>query len=133
MVKKIYRKKNKDNYLRLSKFFIIILSFICFIISSKGFSILYLFLLADLLCCSAVLTVFFGFYQKNIEEKKAIISILIGLFFGLLLFPSPDFSTSILVGVLIPTEFFFNLISDSLLFWSFFLATFSPLLRWKFN
>ena len=34
----------KNNYLKLSKYFIIILSIIVFIIASKGFSVLYLFL-----------------------------------------------------------------------------------------
>jgi len=54
--------KNTD-YLRLSKYFIIALSFVAFIISSKGFSVLYLFLLADLFCCAFVLTVFYSFYN----------------------------------------------------------------------
>ena len=95
--KKVYFKSNQKNFLGLSKIFIVILSIISLIIASKGFSILYLFLLADLLCCAAVFTVFYGFYQKKFREKNAMISILVGLFLGLLLFPSPDFSRSILV------------------------------------
>ena len=93
--KKFYRDTKKKDFLRLSKIIIIILSVISLIIASKGFSILYLFLLADLLCCAAVFTVFYGFYQKNFKERNAMISILIGLFLGLLLFPNPDFSKSI--------------------------------------
>ena len=73
--KKIYRKSLKSNFLTLSKFFIIILSIISLIIASKGYSILYLFLLADLLCCAAVFTVFYGFYQKSFSEKNSIVSI----------------------------------------------------------
>ena len=84
--------KIKNDYLKLSKNIIVILSVIAFIVASRGLSILYLFLLADLLCCSAVLTVFYSFYDKKINEKNAYISILIGLFVGLLLFPTPDFS-----------------------------------------
>jgi Na+/proline symporter len=102
------------------------LSVISLIIASKGFSILYLFLLADLLCCAAVFTVFYGFYQKNFNERNAIISILIGLFLGLLLFPNPDFSKSILVGTLLPFNLFPQVISSSLLFWSFLVATLGP-------
>ena len=124
--KKIYKSSIKDNYLKLSKFFIIILSIVSIIIASKGYSILYLFLLADLLCCAAVITVFYSFYQKKFNEKKAIISILIGLFLGLLLFPSPDFSKSILVGILLPFDLFPNIVTSSLLFWSFLLATVGP-------
>jgi len=51
--------KFKGDYLKLSKNIIILLSAIALIVASKGLSILYLFLLADLLCCAAVLTVFF--------------------------------------------------------------------------
>ena len=59
-------------------------------------------------------------------EKSSIISILIGLFLGLLLFPSPDFSKSILVGTLFSFDLFPNIVSSALLFWSFLLATVGP-------
>ena len=124
--KKIYKRSIKSNFLTLSKVFIVILSIISLIIASKGYSILYLFLLADLLCCAAVFTVFYGFYQRKFVEKSSIISILIGLFLGLLLFPSPDFSKSILVGTLFSFDLFPNIVSSSLLFWSFLLATVGP-------
>ena len=121
----------KGDYLKISNYIIIILSVIVFIIASKGLSILYLFLIADLLCCSAVFTVFCSFYNKDLKERNAYISILIGLFFGLLLFPSPDFSKSILIGVLFPISNFPIFMSQSLLFMSFLVATFSPILAWK--
>jgi len=124
--KNFYVYSKKKNFLRLSKVFIIILSVVSLIIASNGFSVLYLFLLADLLCCAAVFTVFYGFYQKNFKEKNAMISILIGLFLGLLLFPNPDFSKSILVGTLLPFDLFPQIISSSLLFWSFLVATLGP-------
>jgi len=124
--KNFYRDAKKKDFLRLSRIIIIILSIISLIIASKGFSILYLFLLADLLCCAAVFTVFYGFYQKEFNERNAMISILIGLFFGLLLFPNPDFSKSILVGTLLVFDLFPQVISSSLLFWSFLVATLAP-------
>ena len=121
----------KNDYLKLSNQFIIFLSLVAFIIASKGLSILYLFLLADLFCCSAVLTIFYGFYDKKINEKNAYISIIFGLILGLLLFPSPDFSKSILVGILLPISSFPEFLTQSLLFSSFFVATFLPILGWK--
>jgi len=124
--KNFYDDPKKKDFLRLSKVFIIILSVVSLIIASKGFSILYLFLLADLFCCAAVFTVFYGFYQKNFKERNAMISILTGLFLGLLLFPNPDFSRSILVGTLLPLDLFPQIVSSSLLFWSFLLATVGP-------
>ena len=125
-------KINKNiNYLKLSKYFIIVLSFFVFFISSKGFSILYLFLLADLFCCAFVLTIFYSFYNKKINENTAYISIIIGLICGFLLFPSPDFSKSLLVGIILPSDLFPSYISQSLLFWSFLVATFVPATIWK--
>ena len=123
--------KLKSNYSIISNYIILFLSIIVFIVASKGLSILYLFLLADLLCCSAVLTIFYGFYTKSINEKNAYTSILIGLFVGLLFFPSPDFSKSILVGYLIPKESFPQFVTQSLLFLSFIVATFVPIFVWK--
>ena len=117
--------KTKIDFLKLSKFIIILLSIICFIIASNGFDILYLFLLADLFCCAFVLTVFSSFYKK-INEKNAYISILVGLISGFLIFPTPDFSKSLLVGILIPKEFFGPFVTQSLLFLSFLVATFLP-------
>ena len=123
--------KFKGDSLKLSKNIIILLSTIALMVASKGLSILYLFLLADLLCCAAVLTVFYSFYDKKLSEKNAYVSIIIGLFVGLLLFPSPDFSKSILIGILFPVSNFPTFMSQSLLFMSFLLATFVPIVTWK--
>ena len=129
--KAIVNSNKKTNYLNLSKSIILFLSFISFIIASKGFDILYLFLLADLFCCAFVLTVFYSFYNKNINEKTAYISIIIGLLGGILMFPAPDFSKSLLVGILLPKELFVPIVSQSLLFLSFIIATFLPLIVLK--
>ena len=126
--KAVFNFKKKINYLNFSQYIIVFLSIISFIIASKGFDILYLFLLADLFCCSFVMTVFYSFYNKNFKEKTAYISILTGLICGFLFFPSPDFSKSLLVGVLMPKELFTPFISQSLLFLSFVIATFLPFL-----
>ena len=79
----------------------------------------------DLFCCAFVLTVFFSFYNK-LNEKTAYISIIIGLIAGILMFPFPDFSKSLLVGVFISKELFSPFVSQSLLFLSFVIATFLP-------
>ena len=129
--KATFNFNKKTNYLNFSKYIILFLSLICFIVASKGFDILYLFLLADLFCCAFVLTVFYSFYNKNINEKTAYISIIIGLIGGFLMFPVPDFSKSFLVGILLPKELFAPIVSQSLLFLSFVIATFLPLLVFK--
>ena len=122
---------DKKKSLNFSKYIILFLSLISFIIASKGFDILYLFLLADLFCCAFVLTVFYSFYNKHINEKTAYVSIFAGLIGGFLMFPAPDFSKSILVGVIFSKELFAPIVSQSLLFLSFIIATFLPFLVLK--
>ena len=127
----LYKLKVKTDYLKLSKYIIIILSLIAFLIASKGFDILYLFLLADLFCCAFVLTTFYSFFDNRIDEKIAYFSIIIGLLGGVLLFPSPDFSKSLLVGLILSKDLFTPFINQSLLFLSFLIATFLPLVVLK--
>jgi len=129
--KATFNLKKKIDYFRLSKYFIITISTISFFIASKGFSVLYLFLLADLFCCAFVLTVFYSFYNKKLNERTAYFSIIIGLIAGFLLFPMPDFSKSLLVGLILPIDLFPAFVSQSLLFLSFLFATFAPMIIWK--
>ena len=114
--------KNKVNK------FILILSILVFIFSSKGYSILYLFLLADLLCCAAVITIFYGFMNKKLNVKLAKISIISGLISGLLFFPNQSFQYSLLVGNIFSLDNFSQLISMNLLFISFSVALLVPLI-----
>ena len=126
-----FNKKMKIDYLKFSKYLILMLSLISFVIASKGFDILYLFLLADLFCCAFVVTIFYSFFDKRINEKIAYFSIIIGLISGFLLFPTPDFSKSLLVGIFLSKELFPTFINQSLLFLSFLVATFFPLIVLK--
>ena len=128
---KFFHKLTVSKSLNYSKYLIVIMSLIVFFISSRGYSVLYLFLLADLLCCCFVLTVFYSFYNKSLKLKNMYLSVIIGLIFGILFFPSMDFSKSILVGILLPIEAFPDFIANSLLFTSFMLATLTPILAWK--
>ena len=105
--KATFNLDKKTDYLKISKYFIVFLSLIAFGVASKGFDILYLFLLADLFCCAFVFTVFYSFYNK-VNEKTAYIAIIIGLLAGFLMFPFPDFSKSLLVGSINVKRFIFT-------------------------
>ncbi len=105
--------KNKTNYIILA------ISVLVFFFASKGFSILYLFLLADLMCCAAVVTIFYGFFNKKVNSRLSNFSISSALIFGLLFFPSLDFQSSILVGNIFPFSYFNDFIKSNLLFISF--------------
>ena len=117
--KEIKKKTNK---------IIFLLSIVVFIFASKGYSILYLFLLADLLCSAAVVTIFYGFFNRKINSNLAFLSIICGLLFGLLFFPSQNFQTSILVGNLISLDVFSIFIKTNLLFISFAVSLIIPFL-----
>ena len=112
----------------MSYFFVVILSAIVFAIASKGYSVLFMFLFADLLCCAAAFTVFYGMFNKNISKKLGFYSVVAGLVSGLALFPNQAFEKSILIGNILPASYFPGWISTALLFWSFVLATFAPMI-----
>ena len=114
--------KNKSNKL------ILLLCLIVFVFASKGYSILYLFLFADLLCCAAVVTIFYGFFKKKINTRLSLFSIILGLSSGLLFFPSQNFQSSLLVGNIMSVENFSPIILSNLLFISFIVAIIVPLI-----
>ena len=66
-----------------------------------------------------------------LNGKKIFLSIISGLICGLILFPTPDFSKSILIGIIFPIDYFPDFISSSLLFISFMTATIIPVFLWK--
>jgi Na+/pantothenate symporter len=111
---------------KLSNVILILLSIVCLIIALYQFTVLYLFLLADLLCCASVYVIFKGLYQKKIYPCRDFLLIMIGLCLGLLFFPSMDFSKSLLVGVIFNKSIFNEIFTNSLLFWSFLFASFTP-------
>ena len=63
------------------------------IIASQGYSVLYLFLIADMVCCAILFPVFFGLYSSKFNGNDAVISMITGLIIGTLLFPNPDLGT----------------------------------------
>lgn len=124
--KQILKKQTKE-LLIFSKYLILFISLIVLLIASKGLSILYLFLLADLLCCCAVVPIFSGFYIRKVNKKIAYIGLSLGLFLGLIIFPSIDFSKSILTHLIFKPDYFPSLFTSNLLFFSFIVGLLVPL------
>jgi hypothetical protein len=125
--KDFFNFKNLKNK-KLSNVVLILLSITCLIIALYQFSVLYLFLLADLLCCACVYVIFRGLYQKKIYPYRCLFLIMSGLCLGLLFFPSTDFSRSLLVGIIFNKSIFHEIFVNSLLFWSFLFAFVAPFL-----
>lgn len=60
-------------------------------IAAQGLSVLYLFLIADLVCSAAMFPVFFGLYARRLSGRGAFLSAVLGMAVGALFFPGPDF------------------------------------------
>src|SRR5690606_2417000 len=82
------------------------------IVAAQGYSVLYLFLLADLFCSAAAFPVFFGLFSRRHDGVTAMVSTVCGLVAGILLFPGPgekpeyvleSFLLAALVPAVVPT------------------------------
>ena len=61
-------------------------------IAAQGYSVLYLFFVADLLCAALLFPLLLSFYNRHQTATNALASSLIGMVIGVLFFPKPDFS-----------------------------------------
>lgn len=64
-----------------------------FAIASQGLSVLYLFLVADLVCAAALVPVFGGLFSTRLTPRAALWGTTAGLIAGGLLFPAPGAAT----------------------------------------
>jgi Na+/proline symporter len=78
--------------LRASRILTVAVGIPVVLIASQGYNVLYLFLLADLVCAGALFPVLFGLYSRRLTGVMAFWSSLLGIAAGALFFPRPDFS-----------------------------------------
>ncbi|MGB3495049.1 MAG: hypothetical protein WBA57_20130 [Elainellaceae cyanobacterium] len=78
--------------MRIARIVTVIVTLPAIAIASQGYSVLYLFLIADLVCAGAMVPVFYGLYSRQFSGSSALISCLVGIAAGLLFFPKPDFT-----------------------------------------
>lgn len=79
----------KTTLMGLSRWLIFLLAIPVMIVASQGYSVLYLFLLADLFCSAAAFPVFFGLFSRRYNGTTAFISTVCGLVAGIVFFPAP--------------------------------------------
>jgi len=75
--------------MRLARYVILLLALPVVFVAAQGYSVLYLFLLADLLCAAAAFPVFYGMFSTRHNGAGATVATLGGLLAGLILFPAP--------------------------------------------
>lgn len=78
--------------LRFSRAATVVLAAAAVAVATQGLSVLYLFLVADLVCAAAMVPVFAGLFTGRLDGRGATASFAAGLVAGALLFPLPDFS-----------------------------------------
>jgi Na+/proline symporter len=78
--------------LRVSRILAVAIGLIAVLIAAQGYNVLYLFLLADLVCAGAIFPILYGLYSPKLTGTVAFWSALIGIAMGALFFPKSDFS-----------------------------------------
>jgi Na+/proline symporter len=78
--------------LRASRILTVAVGIPVVLIAAQGYNVLYLFLLADLVCAGALFPVLFGLYSRRLTGTMAFWSSLLGIGAGALFFPLPNFS-----------------------------------------
>lgn len=69
-----------------------IITILAILVAVPGYSVLYLFLVADMLCAGMAFPLFYGLYNKKINEVGALFGCIGGIAAGILFMPKPDFS-----------------------------------------
>ncbi len=88
-MRRLLPKAGKTTLMRLSRWLIFLLAIPVMIAAAQGYSVLYLFLLADLFCSAAAFPVFFGLFSRRHNGATAVVSTVCGLIAGIILFPGP--------------------------------------------
>ena len=81
-----------NNVLSVSRILTVLVGVPAIAIASQGYSVLYLFFVADLICAAVLFPMLYGLYSRHLTGVNAFVSSLVGMVAGLLFFQKPDFS-----------------------------------------
>ena len=87
---RVMPRSSAASLMRLSRWLVLLVAVLVLIVAAQGYSVLYLFLLADLLCAAAAFPVFFGLFSRSHTGREAVIGTTAGLAAGLSMFPMPN-------------------------------------------
>lgn len=80
------------NVLKVSRILTVLVGVPAIAIASQGYSVLYLFFVADLICAAVLFPMLYGLYSRHLTGVNAFVSSVVGMVAGLLFFQKPDFS-----------------------------------------
>jgi Na+(H+)/acetate symporter ActP len=89
---RLFPEMRSNGLLRASRILTVVIGIPAIVIAAQGFDVLYLFLLADLVCAGAFLPVVYGFYSRRLTGTVAFWSAIVGIAAGALFFPKTDFT-----------------------------------------
>lgn len=89
---RLFPHRDGRGILRLSQWVTVAIGIPAIVIAAQGFNVLYLFLLADLVCAGALFPVLYGLYARRLTGTMALVSTVVAIAAGALFFPRPDFS-----------------------------------------
>ena len=78
--------------LMISRILTVAVGLLAVAIASQGYSVLYLFFVADLICAALLFPIVFSLYSRYQSASDAFISSVVGIVIGTLFFLKPDFS-----------------------------------------
>ncbi|MEM9088707.1 MAG: Na+/proline symporter [Cyanobacteria bacterium P01_F01_bin.53] len=78
--------------LSVSRRLLVVVCIPAVVIAAKGYSVLYLFFIADLLCAALLFPIVFSLYNRHQTANNAFWSSIIGIVVGVTYFPRPDFT-----------------------------------------
>ncbi|HLG24416.1 MAG TPA: hypothetical protein VI564_05800 [Candidatus Nanoarchaeia archaeon] len=90
---RIMKTPDGKKTLRIAKLSSIIITIIPMLVSIKGYSVLYIFLVADFVCAAAAFPTFYGLYSRKMSGAVAFAATILGIISGVFFFPDPSFSS----------------------------------------
>ncbi|HZG37701.1 MAG TPA: Na+/proline symporter [Nodosilinea sp.] len=89
---RIFPHRPASGILQITRLLMVVVGLPAILIAARGYNVLYLFLLADLVCAGALFPVLFGLYSRRLTGTMAFWSAVAAIASGALFFPRPDFS-----------------------------------------
>ncbi len=99
--KGILKNLDSKSLLRFARILTLVIIIPAALIAAQGYSVLYLFLVADLLCAGVVFPLFYGLYNKKITENTAVLASLLGIASGIPFFMANQLLISFTLPIVI--------------------------------